>query len=479
MEEYSFGYWLKLKRKALDLTREGLAERVGCSAATIQKLEEEERRPSAQIAERLAEIFAIPQSEQPAFLRFARGNLQSAPAPIQELSPWQKSSQSSRSNLPATTTSLIGREKEIAKVREYLSKADIRLVTLMGPPGIGKTRLSIESARAASPDFPDGVFFVALAPLNDSSLIAQTIAGSLGYVQASNLPIEAQLKEGIGDKRMLTLLDNCEHLIEAAAAIASTLLSACPHLKILATSRESFRITGEWLYPVPAFDLPREISSIDLETASSFPALTLFAERARAVQPDFTLNSENIETISAICAQLDGLPLVIELIAARMRLMSPAALLQRLSDQFVLTADGMRAASERQKTLSNAIESSYNLLAPQEQKLFAYLSVFSGGFSLDDAESIFSQVITETPISNLVTSLLDKSLLQRAPHAEAGMEPRYTMLVTIQEFARQRLQNMSEEREIRDRHLSHFLEIAVKSRSRAARSRSTRMAGST
>lgn len=175
MEGYSFGRWLRLKRKALDLTREGLAGRVGCSAGTIQKLEEEERRPSVQMAERMAQIFDIPPDEQPAFLRFARGELHSRIAATQEDAPWNTSAKLPRSNLPAIVTSLIGREREMADVRNYLLKADIHLVTLIGPPGIGKTRLSIESARGALSDFADGVFFVALASLDSPALIAVTV----------------------------------------------------------------------------------------------------------------------------------------------------------------------------------------------------------------------------------------------------------------------------------------------------------------
>lgn len=462
MEQHTFGYWLRLKRKSLDLTREGLADRVGYSPETVRRVETEERRPSPELVERLAEIFEIPENERPAFLRFARGDWKSAPAASPGISPWRGVPQNTRSSIPATTTSLIARQNEIAQIREYLSQADIRLVTLMGPPGIGKTRLGIESARVVLADFPDGVFFVALAPLDDPNLIAAAIAQGLGFVGAKNIsPIE-QLKEGIGHKDVLLVLDNCEHLIDGVASLTADLLSVCPQLKILATSRESLRIPGEWLYAVPAFDLPAEPASLDVESASQYPALRLFAERARAVRPDFVLSTENIKIVSTICAHLDGLPLVIELIAARMRLMSPQALWERFNDQFVLTADGMRSASERQKTLHNAIDWSYRLLTPEEQELFAYLSVFAGSFSLETVEAMFSQKITGKPVPHLIALLLDKSLLKIAPLSEASKEARYSMLVTIQEYARQRLQEMGKETEIRNLHLANFLDLAEK-----------------
>ena len=409
MEHHSFGYWLKLKRKSLDLTREELAERIGYSAATVRKIEDDERRPSVQIAGRLAELFNIPQSERESFLGFARGNWKSAPVETNEDLPWATSANLPRSNIPATTTSLIGRATEIALVRKYLSNNDIRLVTLIGPPGIGKTRLGIEVARASLSDFSDGVFFVALAPLDNPDLVASTLAQALGYVSAGNISASDQVKEGIGDKQMLLVLDNCEHLIEDVSSLVSELLSTCSYLKILATSRESLRIIGEWLYPVPALDVPalsvpHESSSMDI-TISDFPALTLFAERARAVRSDFSLNANNIQAVTTICAQLDGLPLAIELIAARIRIMSAEALLVRLNDQFTLHADGMRALSLRQKTLNNAIGWSFDLLSAEEQKLFAYLSVFSGGFTLEAAEAIFSRVVTNKSVAELITSL--------------------------------------------------------------------------
>lgn len=454
-EQQSFGNWLRLKRKALDLTREALADRVGCSAATIRKIEAEERRPSEQIAERLAEILNVPQNERKEFIRFTRGNWKSAPVVSNQVFPWN----ARRSNIPATTTSLIGRGEEITIIRQYLSKDDIRLVTLVGPPGIGKTRLSLAVARAALSDFPDGVFFVALASLEDPALIAQTVVQSLGFAGVANLPIPDRLKEGIGEKHLLIVLDNCEHLVEEAALFASSLLSACLRLKILATSRESLRIPGEWQYPVPAFDLPAETSTLDLETFSHLPALTLFTERARAVRPDFELTAGNVGTVSAICTRLDGLPLAIELMAARMRLMPPEMLLARMDSEFILSADGMRAASERQKTLNHAIAWSYNLLSAEEKRLFAYLSVFSGGFTLDAAEGIFSPAFMEKSVPDLIASLLDKSLLQPSLN-QVYTETRYIMLVTIQEFARNRLRDFGRETEARNWHLAYFLKFA-------------------
>lgn len=457
-EQITFGHWLRLKRKAHDLTREGLANRVGCSAETIRKLETEERRPSAQIADLLANEFHVPAEERGAFLRFARGNPQFQPGEAPEEVPWQAGEKPARSNLPAPATGLIGREKELTDLRAYLQDANIRLITLIGPPGIGKTRLAMELARGAVADFPDGVFFAALAPIDDPLLVAPILLQALGWVESKDLPARQQLVAGIGEKRLLLVLDNCEHLIDAVASICADLVSGCSQVKILATSREALRIPGEWLYPVPPLALPREDATAEGLISAQYSALTLFTERARAVRPDFRLETGNAQAVASICRQLDGLPLAIELIAARMRLMSPQALLERLNDSFILFSDGMRGIPARQKTLNNAIGWSYHALPLEEQEIFAGLAVFSGGFSLDTAEAVFSQSFAGKTVIDLVTSLVDKSLVKRVVSSEG--EVRFAMLVTIQKFALARLRHADREAEARDAHLAYFLDLA-------------------
>jgi predicted ATPase/transcriptional regulator with XRE-family HTH domain len=458
-EQHSFGYWLRLKRKALDLTREALADRVGCSVSTIRKLEEEERRPSTQIAELLAEIFKIPTTQRTAFLRFARGDWSSSPSVGDEEAAWRVSiparPQQPRSNLPATFTSLIGRDKDIAAVQAYLTNPDIRLVTLIGAPGIGKTRLSIASASKLLTEFPDGVFFVALAALDQPSLIPSATLQALGYVEKNNLSPEERLIEGIANKRMLLVLDNCEHLIDDVTRLASSLLSACSRLRILITSREALRIPGEWLYSVPALDMPKEYSSIDIGIISEFPAVVLFAERARAARSDFALNAKNIRAVASICSQLDGLPLAIELIAARVKTLSLEQIAARLDDRFALLTSGSRSAPSRQQTLRATLDWSYDLLTEAERELFRQLSVFVGGFTLDALESV-TLLDSNQSILDALSRLVDKSLLL----VEQQDQTRYRFLEPIRQYARDKLNETRESNLIQDRHLNYYLRIA-------------------
>jgi predicted ATPase/transcriptional regulator with XRE-family HTH domain len=454
MAEVTFGEWLKRRRRALSLTQAELAQQVGCSTIALRKIEAEERRPSEQIVERLAEVFNIVPAERQSFLRYARGNWRLVPTSLEEV-PWRTARTSSHSNVPASTTSLIGRDGDIAAVRGYLAQADIRLVTLIGPPGIGKTRLSMAAARAAQEDFVDGAFFVPLATITDPDFVVAAMIQALGLVETDQRSALERLTDGLGTRQLLIVLDNFEQVIEAALLLAD-LLQACPNLKLIVTSRESLRVPGEWLYLVPPLTLPDEaqLKTLTDRTATDFSALRLFAERAHAVRPDFALTPETVRAVVAICRHLDGLPLAIELIASRLRMMSPQALLAHLTSDFTLQADGMRGVPARQKTLHNAIAWSYDLLSREEQTLLARLSVFASDFTLAEA-----QAIAQMPdaISG-VMSLLDKSLLARA--IDARGEVRFSQLKMIRDFARDRLREKNEEAEVRDRHMTYFLDLA-------------------
>jgi predicted ATPase/DNA-binding XRE family transcriptional regulator len=452
--EVSFGEWLKRRRLAAGMTQAQLADKAGYAAITLRKIESEQRRPSAQMVARLAEIFEVSAEQRSDFLRFARGDWTAAPE-AGETPPWHRTAP----DLPAPVTRLIGREQELASVGEYLRSEEIRLVTLLGPPGIGKTRLALEAANRARPEFPGGVFFVPLASLDNPGLAAQAGARALGYVGAKAMPALEQLKLGIGERRLLLVLDNCEHLIEEAAELAALLLAACPRLTVLATSREVLRLPGEWLFPVPAFDLPGKTSSLSPDSFPDYPALTLFAERARAADPDFRLDSSNLEAVVSLCARLDGLPLAIELVAARVRWMPVQALLDRLGDPGLLPTPGLRLAPTRQQTLDSAIGWSYHLLSTQEKEAFACLSAFSGGFTLEAAEAVIPTPPGVSP-AEVIASLVDKSLLQRLP-GKAGSGTHYGLLATVRQYARERLREMGLESEIRDRHLNYYLAFAT------------------
>jgi predicted ATPase/DNA-binding XRE family transcriptional regulator len=450
----SFGDWLRRRRKGLDLTREALGRQVGYSAATIRKIEAEERRPSLQLAAALAKLFAIPPGERAAFVRFARGELLAAPAALAER-PWAPQP---APVLPAATTTFIGRDDDMAAVRRYLDTPDTRLLTLVGPPGIGKTRLSLEVGRAAAPQYADGVYFAPLAPLSEPEQVARAVIRALGLVEREGYPAAGRLQAGIGARELLLILDNAEHLVEAVADLVAALLPACPRLKFLCTSRESLRVPGEWLYPLAPLAVPEEFQGDGAETFEAFSALRLFAERTRTVLPDFALTSENVGAVAEICRELDGLPLAIELMAARMRLLSPAELLARLDSGFTLSADGRRGVPARQKSLHEAIAWSYDLMSGAERKLFAGLAVFAGGFMLEAVEGLFGPQIAGEATRELLSSLLDKSLVQRIVGQQA--EPRLLMLATIRHFAAERLREMGEEPAQRDQHLAYFLELA-------------------
>ena len=362
-----------------------------------------------------------------------------------------------RNNLPGQPTPLVGREREVAQVCERLRNPDIRLLTLTGPGGMGKTRLGLQAAAELMDEFESGTFFVPLAPITDPTLVAPTIARALDLETGDRTP-EELLRDYLRDKQTLLLLDNFEQVLGAAPLVAE-LLSTVPNLKALTTSRIPLRLYGEYEFPVPPLEVPDPKRPQSLEQVTQCEAVRLFIERARAMKADFTVTSDNALAVAEICARLDGLPLAIELAAARIKLLPPRAMLDRLGDRLKLLTGGARNLPERQRTLRGAIEWSYELLDAGEKTLFARLAVFSGGCTLETMETI-CDAERELPLGILegASSLLDKSLLRQEEGAEG--EPRFVMLETIHEYARERLDESGEAEEIRRLHAEYFLALA-------------------
>jgi non-specific serine/threonine protein kinase len=460
LTDVPFGEWLKRQRKASGLTQEQLADQVGCSTITIRKIEAEERRPSAQIVERLAHIFNIPKNEQENFLRFAHGSWKSGPSEVIEDVPWRVLSTVPRTNLPIPLTSFIGREKEIEEITRLVSKN--RLVTLTGPGGVGKTRLAIQSSNKLLSKFKDGVWWVELAPLTDESLVTQAIAKALGLREIPNQSLNEAVSNFLHSKQLLLVLDNCEHLIAGCAQLADRLLSSCPTLKILATSREALGLISEDVWSVPILSLPNAQHMLLIDLLMQYEGIRLFVERASAAKPDFTLSERNALSVAQVCQRLDGMPLAIELAAARVKMMSVGEIAKRLDDRFDLLTAGSRTALPRHQTLRAAMDWSYDLLSGPERIFFSRLSVFAGGFTLDAAEEIAAGCdVSKSQVIDLLGQLINKSLVTVAARPEnADAETRYGMLETIREYAREKLDEAAETEQLHQRHRDFFIAFA-------------------
>ena len=358
-------------------------------------------------------------------------------------------------NLPLQSTPLVGREREVGEVAERVRSGEVRLLTLTGPGGTGKTRLGLQAAAYLLEEFSDGAFFVALSTITEPELVTSTIARALGVKEsAEQSPMEG-LKNYLRDKRLLLVLDNFEQVLKSAPLVGE-LLGACPKLKVLVTSRTRLRLYGEHEYPVPPLSLPDPSVRPSLEVLTQYEAVRLFVERARAVKADFEVTKENAATVAEICARLDGLPLAIELAAARVKVLPPQKMLDRLPNRLKLLTSGARDLPERQRTLRATMEWSHALLEEGEKVLFARLSVFAGGRTLEAIEAVCDPE-DDLPVDALdgVESLVDKSLLR-----EEGVEPRFVMLETVHEYAREKLQESGEAEGIRRRHAEYFLSLA-------------------
>src|SRR5260221_8171765 len=356
----------------------------------------------------------------------------------------------STTNLPVQLTSFVGRQAEMAEVRGLLQTS--RLVTLSGPGGTGKSRLALEVATTLLDDYLHGVWHVELAPLADPALVTHTIAATLGLREQPRRTIQDVLLDYLRTKTMLLILDNCEHLIETCAQLADTMLRAAPGLKIVVSSRELLGIAGETAYRVPSLPLP-DVQAPSLEALSHNDCVRLFVDRALAAYPRFRLTEKNALALADICRRLDGIPLALELAAARVAVFSPEAIASRLDDRFRLLTGGSRTALERHQTLRALIDWSYDLLSDEERRLFRHLSVFAGGWTFEAAEAICSELDVLGPL----TLLVNKSLVMVDEHAEGR---RYRLPETIRQYARETLFEAGEAEQSRDRHVAVFIRLA-------------------
>jgi predicted ATPase/class 3 adenylate cyclase len=360
-------------------------------------------------------------------------------------------------NLPAQMTSFVGREKEMAQIQHLL--AEHRLVTLTGSGGTGKTRLALRLAADVLDQFQDGVWFIELAPLSQPDLIGQTILSFFGIGEQGGKTALQALADYLREKKSLLVLDNCEHLIAACAELAETLLRSCPDLRILATSREALRIEGEKPWQVPPLSFPGPGLSVDIENLSQYAAIQLFVDRALQVRSDFQLTEQNAPSIAEISRRLDGIPLAIELAAARLSVLSVEEIAARLADRFNLLTEGSRRALPHHQTLRATLDWSYALLTEKEQTLLRRLSVFAGGWTLEVAEAVCAgDGIAEGEILDLESQLVNKSLVVLDHPRDGSATTRYRMLETIRQFAQEKLAASGEEAHLRDRHLKFFTE---------------------
>ena len=362
------------------------------------------------------------------------------------------------SNIPVPLTSFVGREKELKEIARLLSSS--RLLTLTGPGGVGKTRLAIRAASDTIQEFPDGVFWVDLAGLSDANLIPQEIARSLKVRELPMEPMIETLGNYLVSKDLLIVLDACEHLIEASAKCAEQLLAACPNLKILASSRERLGIFNETVWHVPSLPLPALKQNPSLKEIQGFASIQLFISRAGSINSDFSLSDLNARPVAQICNQLDGMPLAIELAAARAEMLTVDQIASRLNNRFSVLTSGSRTAMQRHQTLRATIDWSHDLLTEPERVLFRRLAIFAGGFTLEAAETVCSLgELDGSDVLDLLGRLIDKSLVIVEQTTTTG-ETRYRLLETIHQYALEKLSEIGEGAAIRDQHLEFYLDLA-------------------
>jgi len=372
--------------------------------------------------------------------------------------PALRSLEGTPNNLPNVPSSFIGRERELAEVRALLGRT--RLLTLTGMGGLGKTRLSLQVAADVIDDHADGVWLVELAPLHGAGRVDQAVASAMGIKEEPGQPLVEALERHVRDRRLLVVLDNCEHLLDECALLARRLLAASPNLRILASSREPLRVAGETVYAVPALEVPPPGGPVDAASVTRYAAATLFVERAAAARSGFRIDEASASAVADICRRLDGIPLALELAAARVRTLSVQSIAARLDDRFRLLASGDRSATPRQQTLRAMIDWSHELLSDEERALLRHLSVFCGGWTLEAAEAVGTgPVLAPGGVLDVLAHLVEKSLVDY----DAATE-RYRLLETVREYAGDRLEESGEEGDARRRHFAYFAALAARAK---------------
>jgi len=443
----TFGELLRHHRQTAGLTQQELAERAGLSVHGIQKLERGATHPYRDTAQRLIAALHLDADDQACFRAAVvpmrrHGSGHQPEAPTDE-----------RHNLPALVTRLIGRDRAVREVAQKMSET--RLLTLTGVGGCGKTRLALEVGRGMLGSYADGVWLVELGPLVSPAAVAPRVAGALGIREIAEQPLSLTLVNALRHRRLLLVLDNCEHLLDACAELVDALLRACPELRILATSREPIGIVGEVAWRVPSLAVPEATATV--EQLSSSPSVQLFVERATAVQPRFALTAVNAGAVAQICQRLDGIPLALELAAARIDSLTPEQIALRLDQRFRLLTGGSRSALPRQQTLMATLDWSYDLLRKPERSLLQRLAVFSGGWTLEAAEGVCADGdVDSQDVLDLLAKLTRKSLVIADAMPEGAV--RYVLLETVRDYAHQKLSSRGsfEFTALRDRHATFY-----------------------
>ncbi len=450
--QYEFGAWLKKRRRILDLTQDDLAVGAHCSVNTIRKIEAGDLLPSKTLAQEIARALDLPADTHAEFVRFAR-----TPTMLMEddafsdkpaAAPPPAVPTTIRFRIPAALATTIGREHDTNVITRVLRLPGTRLVTLTGPPGTGKTRLSLEVAAELEAEFEHGAAFVALAPIAQAGLVESTIAQALEI----RAPAPNTLQKFLRDKQLLLVLDNFEHVLDAAPLV-NELLGAAPRVKILTTSRERLRVYGEREIPITPLGAPPLAPLPRWDELEKFAAVQLFIERAQAVRPDFELNETNAEAIARLCAGLDGLPLAIEMAAARVKWEAPSQILAHLARRLEILTGRARDLTTRQRTLRGAIDWSYEYLDANEQKVLRHLGVFRGEFTVE-----FAQAVAGVPVLPNLQTLVEKSLVKRNP-APNGVSY-FSLLETIRDYALEKLTAADEAHAAHERHASFIKQTA-------------------